>query len=123
MTALPQYLSDILALAAEFEQFGARDQAAAVRATIDLVCQRLSDWWNESMSYEAAAIHGGYSTSQLRRLVAAGTIHTAPDGGIRRVDVPVRPGHRPPMGLEPAEVGESDWTAKLVQRRQMGRLK
>lgn len=100
--------------------FGARDAADVVKATLDRVDEALTAWWNHPLTLRAAEAWGGYSLSQLRRLIADGTVPVAPDGRIRRRDVPIRPGHPLPIGIEPAPSARPDWTESLRERRQHG---
>lgn len=76
-------------------------------------------WWATPLTLAEATAWGGYSEGQLRRLIREGKISQAPDGGIRRVHVPVHPGHRLPLGLEPATVAARDFVAQVVQHRQL----
>lgn len=92
--------------------------AAVAHSILADVRAALEAWWNAPLTIEQAHVWGGYSTSQLRRDVQAGRIPTVPDGRLRRRDVPVRPGHRLPLDVEPAPTGGADWTAQLIERRQ-----
>ena len=96
-------LAALEALAAEMEAFGCQE-APAVRETLRRATEALIAWWNAPLSMAEVGAWGGYSESQLRRLIREGKIPLAPDGGIRRLHVPVHPGHRLPLGLEPAPV-------------------
>lgn len=98
--------------------FGAREAAQVFEATLDRARDALTIWWNEPLSIKDAEAWGGYSASQLRRLIAEGTVPVAPDGRLRRKDVPVRPGHKLPLGLEPEPEVKGDWTDELNARRQ-----
>ncbi len=104
------------------EAFGALEQAQAARETARRAIDALTAWWNAPLSISQAAGWGGYSPSQLRRLIREGKISEAPGGGIRRRDVPVHPGHKLPLGLEPAPtVARNDFASQVVQHRQIGR--
>lgn len=121
MTALPDLFRWLEAEAKHLEAFGAVGPAQATRETLRLVHQQLTVWWNEPLRMADAAEWGGYSEAQLRRLIRENKIAVAPNGGIRRRDVPVQPGHSLPLGLEPAPVATGDVIANLVERRQIGR--
>ncbi|MBA3555624.1 MAG: hypothetical protein H0W29_12810 [Gemmatimonadales bacterium] len=103
------------------EAFGASGQAQAARETARRALEVLTAWWNEPLAIDHAASWGGYSPSQLRRLIREGKIPEAPIGGIRRRDVPVHPGHKLPLGLEPATVADRDFVSQVVQHRHIGR--
>jgi hypothetical protein len=107
------------ASAAELEAFGAPDAAQGLREAIRRARAELEAWWNTPLSLADAGEWGGYSEGQLRRLIREGKITQAPDGGIRRLDVPVRPGHRLPLGLEPAAVAERGFVSQVVRHRQL----
>jgi hypothetical protein len=118
---LPDLFSGLEAEAVHLEAFGALGPARATRETLRLIREQLTVWWNEPLSMADAAEWGGYSEGQLRRLIRECKVAVAPNGGIRRRDVPVQPGHRLPLGLEPAPVATGDVIANLVERRQIGR--
>lgn len=105
--------------AAELEAFGCREAAGALREAIRRARMELEAWWNTPLSLADAGAWGGYSEGQLRRLIREAKISQAPDGGIRRRDVPVHPGHRLPLDLEPAPVAARGFVAQVVQHRQL----
>ena len=72
---------------------------------------------NEPLSIPQAAAWGGYSESQLRRLMREGKLLVALDGGIRRRHVPIQPGHELPLGLEPARPGVTTIADGIAKRR------
>lgn len=115
-------LAVIEAEAARLAAFGAGDLARVVQATAVQARAALEAWWNTPLTIAEAEQHGGYSGAQLRNLVRDRTIPSAPGTGIRirRRDVPVRPGHRIPLGFAPAPVAESDFLARLQQHRALG---
>ncbi len=119
--AFPALFSELDRQAAELETFGAAEASKAVRESVRRMRILLTAWWNEPLSLSDAASWGGYSIGQLRRLTKAGEVALAPNGRLRRRDVPVRPGHRLPLALEPAPVAAADWVADLVRRRELGR--
>jgi hypothetical protein len=120
--AVLPFVADLERLAAEFEAFGAGETAAALRESARRAGEGMAVWWNTPLSIAEAAAWGGYSESQLRKLVSETTIAVAPDGRVRRRDVPVRPGHVLPLGLEPAPSGRADWVGAVVERRQLKRV-
>ncbi len=62
------------------------------------------------------AARGGYSESQLRRLMSDGTLQATPDRKIRRRYVPVKPGHVLPLGLDPVADSEQHWMERIRDR-------
>ena len=106
-----------IAAAAALHQLNPNLVKAVIRAE-----SAFDQWWNEPLAIPDAAAWGGYSESQLRRLVADVTIPVAPDGHIRRRHVPVRPGPNLPLGVDPAPAGAADWAANVVKRRQLPRV-
>jgi RimJ/RimL family protein N-acetyltransferase len=76
----------------------------------------LAAWWDTPLTIEEAAAWGGYSASQLRRLVTARQIRTAGTGGIPRRFVPVRPGHELPLGLDLAPPISGTPVAAFLER-------
>lgn len=110
----------LTATAAEFEAF-APATALTIRETLRRVEAALSAWWNEPLSVAEAARWGGYSESQLRRLVRERKLLLAPGGGIRRRHVPVHPGHEIPLGVEPGAVAAGDFLENIVNRRARAR--
>ena len=118
---LPALFAGIEGEAAHLEAFGALEAARATKETLRLVQLQLTAWWNEPLSVIEASRWGGYSEGQLRRLIRECKIPVAPNGAIRRRDVPVQPGHRLPLGLEPAPVAAGDFVTNLVERRELGR--
>lgn len=121
MTGFPDLFCVLEAEAQHLEAFGAFGSAQAARETIRLMRERLTKWWNEPLRMADAAAWGGYSEGALRRLIRERKIAVAPTGGIRRRDVPVQPGHRMPLGIEPADVANGDFMTNLVERRHLGR--
>ena len=107
-------------LAGKLEAFGAAPQATAVREAIRRIRADWETWWNETLSIAEATVWGGYSQSQLRRLVRQNKIPVAPDGHIRRRHVPIQPGHELPLGLAPEPVAGADFVTNLVERRRFG---
>jgi hypothetical protein len=119
MTPQVPLFAALEALAAELEAFGALEGAHALREALQRARSELEAWWNAPLTLADATVWGGYSDGQLRRLIRDGKITQAPDGGIRRRDVPVHPGHRLPLALEPAPVAARDFVAQVVQHRQL----
>ena len=117
MTAVNLF-SDLESQADELAAFGQEPTATAVRETIRRACEARRAYWNAPLVVHEAAEWGGYSVSQLRRLVADGTIPVAPDGDIRRRHVPVKPGYVIPLGLDPMEAGETSWRERIRQQRE-----
>lgn len=113
-----EYITEV---ASTLESFGVADHARVIRGTLAQVELAFDQWWNEPLAIPDAAAWGGYSESQLRRLMADVTIPVAPDGHIRRRHVPVRPGHNIPLGVDPAPAGAADWAANVIRRRQLPR--
>jgi hypothetical protein len=107
------------ASAVELESFGSLEAAHVLQEAIRRARAELEAWWNIPLTLADAGAWGGYSEGQLRRLIRDGKIPQAPDGGIRRRDVPVHPGHRLPLGLEPATVAGSDFVSQVVRHRQL----
>src|SRR4051812_32498979 len=122
MSALPEVFRRLEAEATTLEAFGAAGHAQAARETIRLLRREITAWWNEPMHAKEAARWGGYSEGQLRRLIHQQTIPVAPNGAIRRRDVPVQPGHSLPLELETAPVATIDFVTNLVERRELGRV-
>jgi hypothetical protein len=106
----------LTATAAELEAF-APATAQAIRETLRRAEVAWSTWWNEPLSVADAARWGGYSESQLRRLIRERKLLLAPGGGIRRRHVPVHPGHELPLGVEPGAVAPTDFVEDIVSRR------
>ena len=106
--------------AAELDAFGCAE-APAVRETLRRASEALAEWWNAPLSLAESGAWGGYSESQLRRLIREGKISEAPSGGIRRRDVPVHPGHKLPLGLEPAPVADRGFAAQIGRHRKIAR--
>ena len=113
-------LADLQAETERLASFGFSEQAQVAMTVLTRAREALRDWWDAPLTVADAAAFGGYSPSQLRRLLRDRTIPEAPNGGVRRRDIPIHPGHRIPLGLEPVAVAESDWTANLVQHRALG---
>ena len=111
-------LAGIEAFADELVAFGQADVASAVRETIRRVRDEWQAHWDLPLTVHEAAQWGGYSESQLRRLVSDCTIPFAPDGKIRRRHVPVKPGHVIPLGLDPTESTEASWSERVRQQRE-----
>lgn len=103
--------------AAQLERFGWPDQARVTRETVRQATAALEDWWNQPLTIAEAQAWGGYSASQLRRLIQQGTILVAPDGGIRRRHVPIHPGHALPLGLSPDVAGRPDIVNQIHSSR------
>ena len=104
-------------VAAELEGFGGIGVGHAVRETAQRYTDDLVAWWNEPLSIAEAVAWGGYSESQLRRLLKEHKIPRSIDGGIRRRHVPIQPGHEPPLGLEPAQPGVASIADGIAKRR------
>ena len=107
--------------AERLEAFGAVGEAQASRETLRLVQMELTAWWNQPLPVSDASRWGGYSEAHLRRLIREQKIPVAPNGAIRRRDVPIQPGHRLPLALEPAPVATGDFVTNLLERRELGR--
>lgn len=103
--------------AAHLERFGWPDQARATRETVRQATAALEAWWNAPLTLAEAQAWGGYSASQLRRLIQQGTILTAPEGGIRRRHVPVHPGHILPLETVPDVAVGPDIVQQIQTRR------
>ncbi len=102
----------------ELVAFGQDDIASAVRETIRRAREELQECWDESVTVSDAAAWGGYSESQLRRLMSDGTVQATPDRKIRRRHVPVKPGHVRPLGLDPVESSDTSWRERVRQQRE-----
>ena len=102
----------------ELAAFGQEPTATAVRETIRRACEARRAYWNAPLVVHEAAGWGGYSVSQLRRLVSDNIVPVAPDGKIRRRHVPVKPGHVMPLGLDPTESSETSWAERMRQQRE-----
>ncbi len=102
----------------ELSAFGQEDIACAVRETIRRAREELQEFWDESVTVSDAAAWGGYSESQLRRLMSDGTVQATPDKKIRRRHVPVKPGHVMPLGLDPVESSDTSWRERVRQQRE-----
>jgi hypothetical protein len=118
---LPTFAS-LEASATELEAFGSLGAARALREGIRRARAEIEAWWNAPLTLAEAVVWGGYSEGQLRRLIREGKVSQAPTGGIRRRDVPVHPGHRLPLQLEPAPVADQGFVAQVVQHRHLGRV-
>ena len=76
------------------------------------------------VSLKEASRLGGYSTDSLQRMVAGGRIQNCGRKGkprIRRVDVPVKPGHSPNFLLTPSGPGHIDVSAVVASVTHRGR--
>ena len=104
-------------VATDLESFGGDDLARAVRETARRCSDYVVEYWNESLSIPEAAAWGGYSKSQLQRLLKEQKIQRSTDGGIRRRHVPIQPGHEPPLGIEPALVGVASIADGIAKQR------
>ena len=107
----------IKADAARLAEYGQVEAAQAVTRAAEKAEATFQDFWNQPLSVNEAAEWGGYSESRLRDLLKGKEIPTAPDGGIRRRHVPIRPGHALPLDLEPQADGSMDQIRQLVNRR------
>jgi hypothetical protein len=110
--------AELRRMVADVESFTGPDIARGVLATLTRAEEALAAWWNAPLGWREAAAWGGYSESQLRKLVKDGTIPVATNGRIRRRDVPVHAGHKLPLGLEVEPVASPDWAEDLRERRQ-----
>ncbi len=110
--------ADLELHADELSAFGQEPTATAVRETIRRACEARRAYWNAPLAVPEAAEWGGYSASQLRRLVSDNIVAVAPDGKIRRRHVPVKPGHVIPLGLDPMESSETNWRERIRQQRE-----
>ena len=102
----------------ELAAFGQEPTATAVRETIRRACEVRRAYWNAPLTIHEAVEWGGYSVSQLRRLVSDNIVAVGPDGKIRRRHVPVKPGHVIPLGLDPTESSETNWRERIRQQRE-----
>jgi hypothetical protein len=93
-------LADLDSFAQEVEAFSP-ETARSIRETARRASEAFAAWWNQPLAVAEASAWGGYSESQLRRLIKEGVVPSTEDGGIRRRDVPTQPGHRLPLEIEP----------------------
>lgn len=107
------------ASAAELEAFGSLEAAHALKEAIKRARAEVDAWWNAPLTFAEAEAWGGYNVGSLRRLIREGKVPQAPDGGIRRRDVPVHPGHRLPLGVEPTPVASEGFVGQVLQHRHL----
>ena len=90
--------------ATELDENGYSVEAAQYRKMKEKAEECRCEWWNVPLTLEEASEFGGHTGANLRRLIATGVVVATADGGIRRIDIPLKTGHRPPLGLGPAGV-------------------
>ena len=56
-------------------------------------------FWDMPLDLAASVAWSGYTTGHLRRMISDGTIVPTNNDCIRRRDLPVKPGHQPPLEL------------------------
>lgn len=103
--------------------------AAQAEEFADDLERRLRDWLMRLLFVDAASKECGYSEKHLRELVRTGVIEDLrPPGSkgrmrIRRIDLPVKPGHTPvrfPISVEPQPATDDpveDLASRLLDSR------
>lgn len=113
MDWLKRKIEQLRGKAAEYQRDGV-DVAARVYARL---ADELEEGWQqhgeEELSIAEAARESGYDESAIRKMRKSGRLPEGPNGGIRRRDLPRKPGHgvtpRGPRPVPPA--GSSAATA------------
>jgi hypothetical protein len=115
-------LSQWRSRASDLERY-APAAAQAFRDAADELAEALNGA-EETVSLKEASMLGGYPVDSLQRMVAGGRIQNFGRKGkprIRRVDVPVKPGHSPNFLLPPSGPGHIDVSAVVASVTHRGR--
>ena len=112
-----QRLEDLAAYEQKLRESHQDSPAELVKYVMGEYDLALQEFFDEPLTITKAREWGGYTCSQLNKLVKDGGIRTDSKRRIRRRNVPVRPGHEYPLDLQPTEDTPLDFTARLTENR------
>lgn len=112
MSWLERKIREYRAKAAEYERDGQIGGARLYARVADELEEEARAHGAEELTFGEAAKESGYDESALRKMVRGGRLSKGPGGGIRRRDLPRKPGH----GIHPPKPQRAPQTSSAAEQ-------